>query len=321
MVEFWPDLKFISDAPQRALRVGCVPYLNAKPLVHGLGREMGPWGLVGGDEVGEEMGEGGGDEPTVEFVAPAKLLPKLESGTLDVALLPVIDLWRSEVPLQVVTNGRIGCDGPTWTVRLFSRVPIEEVTTVHCDTESHTSAGLVEVLLMSRYETEMEAVDFKPTAGNMEWLREDDGPEAVLLIGDKVVASPPPRGVYPYEWDLGEVWREEEDLPFTFAVWATRYGVDLRGLPKRLDKTLERNLADIVGLVERYAGPHGWDAGQAAEYMGGVLQYRVDCDDLEGMRRFGELAAMSGLVPWPPGPEPTEEHPPGERFELQLYPF
>ena len=60
MVEFWPDLKFISDAPERALRVGCVPYLNAKPLVHGLGREMGPWGLAGDMEEGEVWEGGGG---------------------------------------------------------------------------------------------------------------------------------------------------------------------------------------------------------------------------------------------------------------------
>ena len=315
MVEFRPDLKFISDGPARALRVGCVPYLNAKPLVHGLGREVGPWGVVGGEEPGDP------DEPTVELMAPAKLLRKLESGTLDVALLPIVDYWRSEVPLQVVTNGRIGCDGPTWTVRLFSRVSIEEVTTVHCDTESHTSRALVEVLLGLRHETEMEAVDFKPTAENLAALVNGDGPEAVLLIGDKVVASPPPRRVYPYQWDLGEVWREEEDLPFTFAVWMTRYGVDLRGLPGRLDATLERNLSDVGGLVERYAGPHGWDRSTAAEYLGKVLHYDVSCDALRGMQRFGELAAMAGLVPWPDGPPPTEEQPLGERFGLELYPF
>jgi chorismate dehydratase len=44
-------------------------------------------------------------------------------------------------------------------------------------------------------------------------------PEAVLLIGDKVVD--PTRAGYAYEVDLGGAWRQMTGLPFVFAVWAS----------------------------------------------------------------------------------------------------
>src|SRR5437870_4538763 len=114
-----------SIATDRALRVASVSYLNARPLIHGLGDD---------------------GDVDLHLDVPSRLLEGLRRQRFDVALLPVIDYQRME-GLRLVPAGGIGCDGLTLTVRLFSRVPISEIQTLACDTESHTSVALARIIL------------------------------------------------------------------------------------------------------------------------------------------------------------------------------
>ncbi|NJL30981.1 MAG: hypothetical protein HC898_04780 [Phycisphaerales bacterium] len=88
--------------PARHIQVGCVSFLNAKPLIDGLVLQP---------------------HQHLQLDVPSALLAGLESGQTDIALCPVIDFQRSKVPLVVVPVGGIGCDGPTLTVRLLVRYP------------------------------------------------------------------------------------------------------------------------------------------------------------------------------------------------------
>ena len=112
------------------MRIGCVSYLNAKPLIEGLDNRT---------------------NPTVRFDVPSRLLDDLQAGNVDIALCPVVDYYRSPVPLRVVPVGGIGSRGPTLTVRLFSRIPLHAVDTVHADSDSHTSVLLMRVLMDKLY--------------------------------------------------------------------------------------------------------------------------------------------------------------------------
>src|SRR5688500_4133349 len=101
------------------LHVGGVSFLNAKPLLYGV----------------EDR-----DDLNVTLDVPSRLIDGMADGRFDVALLPVIDYQR--LPgLRLLTAGGIGCDGPTLTVRIFSRVPIQKISTLACDTDSHTSVA------------------------------------------------------------------------------------------------------------------------------------------------------------------------------------
>ena len=94
----------------------------------------------------------------LQLDVPSRLLGGLEDGRFDVALLPVIDYQR--LPgLRVLTAGGIGCDGPTLTVRLFSRAPIDQTRLLACDTDSHTSVALARVILAERFGLQPEFVD------------------------------------------------------------------------------------------------------------------------------------------------------------------
>src|SRR5437868_13156647 len=123
------------------LRIGSVSYLNAKPLIHGL--------------------EGENDLSLILDV-PSKLLPGLRDKRFDIALLPVIDYQRLE-GLKIVPSGGIGCDGPTLTVRIFSRVPIERIKTLACDTDSHTSVALARIILAEEFDIHPRLIDLLKT--------------------------------------------------------------------------------------------------------------------------------------------------------------
>ena len=99
-------------------------FLNAKPLIYGLENDR---------------------NVALKLAVPSQLLTGLEQAQFDVALLPVIDYQRLD-NLVLVPAGGIGCDGPTLTVRIFSRKPIEQIKTMACDTDSHTSVALARVI-------------------------------------------------------------------------------------------------------------------------------------------------------------------------------
>ncbi|MEM1099499.1 MAG: MqnA/MqnD/SBP family protein, partial [Planctomycetota bacterium] len=219
MVSLSPPSEDRSNAPARPV-VGCVPYLNAKPLIHGL------------DD----------DQTRLLLDVPSRLIDRLRSGECDVALCSVIDACR-DPSLEIVPVGGIGCAGPTWTVRLFSRVPIERITRVHLDADSHTSVMLLRVLLAEQFGVEPATVDFDFTGGCL-----PADAEAMLLIGDKVVTAPPPTEAFACTMELGDRWHAWTGGPFVFAAWLKRRGTELGDLPQRLAACRTSNLTDTASV-------------------------------------------------------------------------
>jgi chorismate dehydratase len=249
---------------RRALRVGSVSFLNAKPLIYGL----------------EDA-----DDVELSLAVPSGLLEELRREELDVALLPVIDYQRME-GLRVVPSGGIGCFGETLTVRIFSKRPVEEIRTLACDTDSHTSVALARVIFAERYGTRPTFVD---------WTREEEQPcDARLLIGDKVVCEEP--AGFEHQVDLGSAWRALTGLPFVFAVWTARDGVDLGDLPGRLEEAKRRGLENVAEIVKRYAVGRGWPAGLALQYLSVYLKFDVGERELRAIRLFHELTAKHGVI-------------------------
>ena len=261
-------------ATPRVRRVGCVSFLNARPLIDGL------------DEKPDLL---------VKFDVPSRLLDDLEAGLVDVALCPVIDVQRSRQELEVVPAGGIGCDGTTLTVRLFSQSPLEQIDRVYADTDSHTSIVLLQIILAKRFGLRPPLIDYHAREHVAEH-RPIDWPPAVLLIGDKVVTDSPPAVRYPHQLDLGHAWRELTGLPFVFAVWLARRGADLGDLPRTLDETRRRNATRIDAIVAQHAEAHGWPADLAQQYLGRWLRYEIGPKQVEAMRRFFELAGELGLI-------------------------
>ena len=108
------------------LRIAAVSYLNARPLIAGLE-----------------------DNPAVQLVreAPSTLMQMLEDNQADIALVPVIDVLRADLKLHISPYYCIACQGQAMTVKIFSPVPIEQITNLAVDSQSHTSVALARILI------------------------------------------------------------------------------------------------------------------------------------------------------------------------------
>lgn len=263
--------------PAAVQRIGCVSFLNAKPLIDGL----------------EDRAN-----PAVRFHVPSGLLHDLDAGDVDIALCPVIDYQRSVQPLDIVPVGGIGCDGPTLTVRLFSRVPIRQITRVYADTDSHTSVALMRVLLAEVHDLHPAVIDYhaRQHLAQKRPIALDDI-QSVLLIGDKVVTDCPAEHDFPHQIDLGEAWKKHTGLPFVFAVWMARRDAPLGDLPALLLRTRLDNADRIDELVQRHAPSHGWPADLARQYLGHWLKYHIGPEQLAAIQRFHASAHRLGLTP------------------------
>lgn len=270
-----------ADAPPRPLTLASVSYLNAKPLLAGLEREAG---------IALRLG------------VPSELRALLEHGEADAALLPVFDLFDSPLPLRMLAAGGIGCDGPTLTVRLLSRTPIERMRSVMLDPDSHTSVALLKVLLAwrglsPRYVAWPVAATGEARARSERPLPDEEDADAVLLIGDKVVTAPREPGGFPHELDLGEAWKRATGLPFVFAAWTVRTDGDAETgrLERLLSDARRRGVADARRIAERHAPAHGWPIDLARRYLGEILHYSIGPPQLAAIRRFGEACRKMGL--------------------------
>lgn len=247
-----------SGSPTSILRIAGVSYLNARPLL---------WGLEAWEDV------------RLQLDVPAKLLDLMRSGQADVALLPVID-YQQLNDLVIVPAGGIGSDGHTLTVRIFSRVPIERITRLVCDSDSHTSVALARILLAERYGIQPEFCELSQSSPQR------DG--AMLLIGDKVVTQEPAGFVH--QLDLGDAWKQLTGLPFVFAVWMARRGLDLRDLPQRLSSAWKEGLSHVDEIVAQHASHRGWPIGLALQYLTANLKFEIGERQLQAIRLFHQLA-------------------------------
>ncbi|HYE03489.1 MAG TPA: menaquinone biosynthesis protein [Phycisphaerales bacterium] len=264
----------------KPVRLGYVDYLNTAPLVEG----VAAWR----------------DARLVPAV-PARLIGMLEARAIDLGLISVIDAACHDV--RVLPVGMIGCDGPTLTVGLFSRVRPERIERVHADSDSHTSVALLRLILARRTGRLPDVVplDAAHLAGLRAGIEEAAWPEALLLIGDKVVTGAPPAGVYPHRLDLGAEWKELTGMPFVYAVWACRAEdadrPEVHAAAAVLDRARRRNALRTDWLVARHAPDRRWPRGLAEEYLGLRLRYDLGADHRRAAEHFVAEAAALGLCP------------------------
>lgn len=265
----------------KPVRVGVVRFLNTCPLIEGL------------DKCAD-----------LELVAavPSQITPMLERGEIDIGLVSTIDAAVSKTPLSLLPVGAIGCDGPTLTVRVFSRIPPSEVDRLAVDTDSHTSVVLAQVVLALAFGARPKVVDFdaREGAGQGEFS-DDPWPEALLLIGDKVVTASPPAIRYPHQIDLGQAWKDLTGLPFAYAVWMCRQADEsderILSAAGLIQRQRLRNQSRLDWIITTRAREKGWPDDLARQYLGERLRFECDAPQRRAVSRFLSEAHELGLAP------------------------
>jgi len=225
-----------------------------------------------------------GLEDQVEFVPPSQLALKLRAGELDAALVSVTEVLFND-RYDILDGIAVASLGEVKSVFLAHRIPLEEVREIYCDTASLTSYNLLRVLLCERG----LRPEYKPLPG----YEQSASLDAVLLIGDPAIEFL--RGNPKHEiMDLGAAWFELTRLPFVYAVWALRRGIENRALRQVLRETMNFGLDTLDSIIRDRPE---FDYAFRKDYLGWHIHYHLASDERRGLARFIELLRAHGFGP------------------------
>jgi len=245
-----------------SLRLGCVKYLNARPLIHG-------W------------------EGPVQFDHPFVLCRLLARGDLDVALVSSFEFLRNPI-YSVVDGVAIASDGPVFSVVLAHQGSIEQLREIVIDPASETSVHLLRCLLGEQLQTMPKFI----VEGAITKER------GQLLIGDQAIRFRQECGERYQFLDLGAAWKSFSGLPFVYALWLIHPALaDQQAVAQALRSLAKNNLEALDKIIAVL--PESERAFCAFYYRKCL---RFDLGELEkrGFRKFGELCAKQGLIPETP---------------------
>src|SRR6266404_38448 len=279
------------------LRIGCVRYLNARPLIRG-------WP---------------GD---VEFDHPSALCQRLAKGELDVALVSSFEFLRNPI-YRIVDDVSISSDGSVYSVVVAHHGRISDVEEIELDPASQTAVNLLRCLLAEkalrpRLVGNIDLQSVRPAglqpaardaAENISAGRTGNMPmsltarRARLLIGDQAIRF---RQQYAKEfsfWDLGEQWKKLIGLPFVYALWLIRPEVaDPKAIANRLRDLRDENLANLNKLIAEVVagiaepGPK-LDQQFVLRYYRKYLRFTFGEKEKQGLRTFANLCSRHALIP------------------------
>jgi chorismate dehydratase len=240
-------------------RVGSVKALNTVPLTRGI-------------------------EEEVIYATPAKLAEMLRRDELDAALVSVVEPLRCD-RYDILDGAAVASLGEVKSVFLAHRRPLAEAKEVFCDPASLTSVTLLKVLLAERGLTP----EFKPL-DDYAAAREK---EFVLLIGDVALDFAFSQTGHEI-FVLGAAWYELTNLPFVFAVWALRRGVENAELRRQLHEVKDFGM-DTLDHIIRSRAEYTEDFRK--DYFGWHIHYHLGADEKRGIAKFSDLLRKHDLGP------------------------
>ncbi len=195
----------------RDLRIGCVQYLNSRPLICAY------------------------DGPVV-FDHPSALARMLAAGELDAALVPAFEAVR-DPRYRIVDDVAVACDGPVFSVFLAYRGELRDIRSIALDPASLSSANLLRVLLAEYH-------GMTPEFGS-------SGEACLLIGNQAIEFRAAEEGKSDWRFlDLGEEWKRRTGLSFVFAVWALRDGMeDASAIADAFRRLRDTGVAQIPALI------------------------------------------------------------------------
>jgi len=278
----------------KSVRVGCVKYLNARPLIHG-------W------------------PGNVEFDHPSVLCERLAKGQLDVALVSSFEFLRNPI-YRIVDSVSISSDGAVYSVVVAYRGEFSNIEEIELDPASETAANLLRCLLAqlkARLSGNIDLQSVRPAglqpagrnaAENISAGRTGRMPmfhpsnRARLIIGDQAIRFRQEHAGACRFWDLGEQWKKLTGLPFVYALWLIRPEVpDAKSIAQRLRELRDENLADIAAIVSDAVADAARNKQTITQefldrYYHEYLRFGFGAREKQGLQTFADLCAKHGVL-------------------------
>jgi len=248
------------EPTNQPLRIGCVKYLNARPLILGWAGH-------------------------VEFDHPSALCKRLAKGELDVAFVSSFEFLRNPI-YRIVNDVSISSNGPVYSVVVAHQGDISEIEEIELDPAAETSGNLLQCLLAE--------LNLAPRLSNAS-TSAITGHRARLLIGDQAIRFRQQHGLEFRFWDLGEEWKKTVNLPFVYALWLVRLEVvDAKTIANRLRALRDENLANIDQVI---ATEKEFDHGFCVHYYREHLRFGFGEMEKQGLGEFHKRCTELQLLP------------------------
>jgi chorismate dehydratase len=250
------------------LRVGCVKYLNARPLIRG-------W------------------PGNVEFDHPSALCHRLAKGELDVALVSSFEFLRNPI-YRIVDDISISSDGPVYSVVVAHRGEFSDIEEIELDPASETAVNLLRCLLAEL------GLSHRLTGSTPE---NTALPRARLIIGDQAIKFRKNHADAFQFWDLGEQWKKLTGLPFVYALWLIRPEVpNAESIAQRLRELRDENLAGVSSVVADAVADLADNKQKITReflyrYYNTHLRFGFGTREKQGLQTFADLCVKQGVLP------------------------
>ena len=279
-----------------SLRISIVEYLNTAPLVRGF--THGP--LKGKYEL--------------SFTVPSQCAEALRSGAVDIAIIPAIEYQRID-DLVLLSELAIASKKSVRSLLLISKKPIREVGRIALDKSSRSTQSLTRILCAKRWNITPEFFEAEPNLATM--LEQAD---AALLIGDPALrvslametsarrnasgdlaCAGTSVGLEKlpnlFVYDIVEKWRAMTSLPAVLAAWAARRGVVTAEITQDFRESLAFGMQHLDEICGEASKEMGLPSTKLRRYLVENIDYGLDAENLEGLRRYFDLSAELGLIP------------------------
>lgn len=247
------------------LQVALVGYLNTLPLEFGLRRLC--------------------DDGSLNLLldTPARCAAHFAEGRVDLALVPVGAL-DSLTDYEICLDYCIGCDGPVRTVCILSHQALAHCDTLYLDRHSRSSR------LLAQLYCQHKGISLRYQDQRISQLGTLGPHEAALMIGDKVFEQ---EKNFAHIVDLGQAWKEWTGMPFVFAVWIKRAGLEIDSAA--LNAALALGLAQTEKLVKAHAATSHLPLADIDSYIHVNLKYAFGPDQKAALNHFRSLVASHNL--------------------------
>lgn len=204
------------------------------------------------------------------YAVPTTLNRLLRDQELDLALISTAAfLDDGGIPLPFGIAGKEAIH----SVNLYHR---GDLSTIALTEQSASSISLLKVLCTHFW-------DVDPTFTPLN--REELG-EAFLLIGDEALQK---RDIPGYETvDLCSAWFQETGLPFVFALFVHHPGINPAPFAHALEASLQWGEAHMPEVLDKAQEISALPRATLESYFS-LFRYRLGQEEVEGIRRFGEL--------------------------------